>query len=94
MIKEAIALFQRSYLASFDKLCPEPALFAAAATLFELQRTAVLLTMQRGKVNLARRKMPIARDGSLGNPLANRLTLLYLETEKRWLFPQLARELP
>jgi len=38
--------------------------------------------------------MPIARDGSLGNPLANRLTLLYLETEKRWLFPQLARELP
>jgi len=94
MIKEAIALFQRSYLASFDKLCPEPALFAAATTLFELQRTAVLLTMQRGKVNLARRKMPIARDGSLGNPLANRITLLYLQTEKRWLFLQLARELP
>src|SRR5438093_5526762 len=94
MIKEAIALFQRSYLASFDKLCPEPALFAAATTLFELQRTAVLLTMQRGKVNLARRKMPIARDRSLGNPLANRITLLYLEMEKRWLFPQLASELP
>ncbi len=36
MIKEAIALFQRSYLASFDKLYPEPALFAAATRLFEL----------------------------------------------------------
>ena len=94
MIKDAIALFQRSYLTSFDKLYPELALFATATLLFELQRTAVLLTMQRGKVNLARRKMPISRDGSLGNPLANRITLLYLETEKRWLFPQLARELP
>jgi hypothetical protein len=38
--------------------------------------------------------MPIARDRSLGNPLANRMTLLYLEMEKRWLLPQLVRELP
>jgi len=38
--------------------------------------------------------MPIARDGSLGNPLANRLTLLYLEMEKRRLFLQLTHELP
>jgi hypothetical protein len=34
--------------------------------------------------------------GWFGNPLANRVTLLYLEMEKRWLFPhpQLARKLP
>jgi hypothetical protein len=94
MIKEAIAVFQRSYLANFDKLYPEPDLFPAATLLFELQRTAVLLTMQKGKVNLARRRMPIARDRSLGNPLANRITLPLLEMEKRWLFLQLARELP
>src|SRR6266496_5451043 len=94
MIKEAIALFQRSYLASFDKLYPEPALFAAATLLFELQRTAVLLTMQNGKVDLARQRLPIARDRSLGNSLANRITVPLLNMEKRWLFLQLARELP
>jgi len=50
--------------------------------------------MQKGKVTMARQKMSIARKGSFGNPLANRMTLLYLEMEKRWLFPQPARELP
>jgi hypothetical protein len=69
-------------------------LFAAATLLFELQRTAVLLTMQKGKVNLERQRRLIARDRSLGNPLANRITLPLLEIEKRWLFLQLARELP
>jgi len=101
MITEAIALFQRSYLTSFDKPYPEPALFTAATLLFELQRTAVLLTMQKGKVNLARQRLPIARDRSLGNALANRIMLplqemekRWLFLEKRWLFLQLARELP
>jgi hypothetical protein len=94
MIKEAVALFQRSYLANCDKRHDEPALFAAATLLFELQRTAVLLTMQKGKVNLERQRRLIARDRSLGNPLANRITLPLLEIEKRWLFLQLARELP
>ena len=93
-IKEAIALFQRSYLAGFDKLYPEPVLFAAATRLFELQRTAVSITMQKGKMTIARRKMPIEREGNLGNSLANRCTLPLLEMEKRWLFLQLARELP
>jgi hypothetical protein len=63
MIKEAIAIFKRSYLAGFDKLFLEPALFAAAATPFELRRTAVYKRCRGRKVNLARRKMPIARDG-------------------------------
>lgn len=49
MIKEALAAFQGSYLAGFDKLYPEPALFALAARLFDLQRTAVLITMQKGE---------------------------------------------
>jgi hypothetical protein len=37
---------------------------------------------------------PITRDRSLGNPLANRITVPLLEWENRWLFLQLARELP
>jgi len=49
--------------------------------------------MQKEKVTMARRKMPIAREGDLGNSLANRCTLPLLEMEKRWLFLQLAREL-
>src|SRR5437667_3437263 len=94
VIKEAIALFQRSYLAGFDKLYPEPALFPAATRLFELQRNAVSITMQKGKMTIARRKMPIEREGNLGNSLANRCMLPLLAMEKRWLFLQLARELP
>jgi len=52
------------------------------------------MTMQKAKVALARQKMPMASGKRLGNPLANRLTLPLLEIEKRWLFQQLARELP
>jgi hypothetical protein len=94
IVRQTLAAFQRGYLASFPESHPEPALFSLAARLFELQRTAVLITMQKGKVNLARQKRPIARDGALGNSLANRITLPLLEMEKRWLFLQLARELP
>ena len=42
----------------------------------------------------ARQRRPIARDRSLGNPLANRILLPLLEMEKRWRFLQLTRELP
>ncbi len=52
------------------------------------------MTLQKGKVDAARQKMPIAGHARLGNPLANRITLPLLEMEKRWLFRQLARELP
>ena len=69
-------------------------MFALAVRLFELQRNAVLMTMQKAKVTLARQRKPIARGNRLGNPFANRLTLPLLEIEKRWLFQQLARELP
>jgi hypothetical protein len=60
----------------------------------DLERTAVLITMQKGKVTMARRKMPNARDAGPGNPLANRTTLFLLDMGKWWLFRQLAPELP
>ncbi len=93
VIRKTLAAFERGYLASFSERHPAPALFAPAVRLFELQRTAVLMTMQKGKVDLARRGSRTARDLRLGNPLANRMTLPLLEIEKRWLFRQLAREL-
>jgi len=69
-------------------------LFPLAALLFDLQRTAVLITMQRGKLNMTRHVVPATNAARLPNSLANRTTLYLLEMEKRWLFRQLARELP
>jgi Ser/Thr protein kinase RdoA (MazF antagonist) len=93
LIRETLGAFHRGYLAILEKPQPEPALFELAVLFFELQRTAVLTSMQKGKVELARQSKPIALNASLGNPIANRLTLAWLELEKRWLFRQLAREL-
>jgi hypothetical protein len=70
MIKEAIALFQRSYLGNFDKRYPEPALFAAATLLFELQRTAVLLTR-------CRRGRSLWRDRGCRSPATGRSAILW-----------------
>jgi len=93
-IREGMAVFQDAYLANVGTPYPERELFAATVRLFELQRTAVLMTMQKGKVAATRKKMPIAGNGHLGNFLTNRITLPLLDLEKRWLFRQLARELP
>lgn len=93
-IRQGMAAFQQSYLAKIGMSYPEPKLFAPVVRFFELQRTAVLMTMQRGKVDAARQKMPVADHAGLGNLLANRITLPLLEVEKRWLFRQLDRELP
>jgi hypothetical protein len=54
---------------------------ALAVRLFELQRNAVLITMQKAKVSLARQRHPTARDNRFGNPLANRLTLPYWKSK-------------
>jgi hypothetical protein len=89
--RQGIVAFERSYRASFRDL--EPDFFPIAVRLFELQRNAVLMTMQNAKVSLTRERKPIARGRRLGHPLANRMTLPLLEIEKRWLFKQLAREL-
>ena len=93
-IRQAMAAFEHGYLANVGTPYPEAGLFASVVRFFELQRTAVLMTLQKGKVDAARQKMPIADHARLGNPLANRITLPLLEIEKRWLFRQLARELP
>ncbi|HCP91720.1 MAG TPA: hypothetical protein DIT76_06725, partial [Spartobacteria bacterium] len=92
IITQSLAAFDRSYLASLSERPREPALFTLAARLFELQRTGYSMTLRKGKVDLARQKLPIARDKNLGDTLATRITLLLLEIEKRWLFQQLARE--
>ena len=89
IVRQGLVAFEQGYCTSFTKRHPEPPLFALAVKLFELQRTAVLMTMQKAKVALARQKM----GKRLGNPLVNRLTLPLLEIEKRWLFGQLVREL-
>jgi phosphotransferase family enzyme len=91
--RQSLSAFERSYLASFSEPHPEPALFPLAARLFDLQRTAVLMTIQKGRVYMARESTPIASDARLFHSLANRITLPLLEMEKRWLFRQLAREL-
>jgi hypothetical protein len=90
IVRQSLAAFEQGYLTSFTNRHPEPPLFALAVRLFELQRNAVLMTMQKAKVALAGQKM----GKRLGNPLVNRLTLPLLEMEKRWLFRRLARELP
>jgi hypothetical protein len=93
-IREGMALFQQAYLENAGTSYPKRELFPATVRLFELQRTAVLKTMQKGKVAAARQKMAIAGKAHLGSSLANRISLPLLELEKRWLFRQLARELP
>jgi len=93
IVKQSLVAFEQGYLTSFTNRHPEPPLFALAVRLFELQRNAVLMTMQKAKVALTRQKVPIAKGRRLGSPLVNRLTLPLLEIEKRWLFRQLTREL-
>jgi hypothetical protein len=92
-IRQGMVAFEHAYLANVGRPCPEPGLFALVVRFFELQRTAVLMTMQKGKVNMARQVMPTSTAGRVGNSLANRITLPLLEMEKRWLFRQLAHEL-
>jgi hypothetical protein len=94
IVRQSLVAFEEGYLDSFTNRHPKPSLFAPAVRLFELQRNAVLMTMQKAKVAIARQRHSAARDTRFGNPFANRLTLPLLEAEKRWLYQQLARELP
>lgn len=93
IIRQSLIAFEEGYLNSFTISHPKASLFAPAVRLFELQRNAVLMTMQKAKVALARERHPAARGNRFGNPFANRLTLPLLIAEKRWLCQQLAREL-
>lgn len=94
IIRQSLIAFEHGYLETFTTRDLKSSLFEPAVRLFELQRNAVLTTMQKAKVSLARQRHPAARGGRFGNPLANRLTLPLLQIERRWLFRQLARELP
>jgi hypothetical protein len=91
-LRETLAAFKRGYIECFNKQHPEPAYFAVATRLLELQHTGMSMAMNHGKLNLARRRK------SFGPVLAatktSLATLPLLELEKRWLFRQLACELP
>lgn len=93
IIRQSLAAFERSYLGRLPEPPREPALFELAAKLFELQRTAVSMTLRKGKLDLARQKLSIARDEHFADSLASRMAPLFLECEKRLLFRQLARAL-
>jgi hypothetical protein len=91
-LRETLAAFKRGYIECFNKQHPEPAYFAVATRLLELQHTGMSMAMNQGKLDLARRRKSLraivaARKTSLA-------TLPLLELEKRWLFRQLASELP
>jgi len=91
-LRETLSAFKRGYIESFNKQHPEPAYFAAATRLLELQHTGMSMAMNQGKLNLARRLKS-------GRPIlaatkTSLATLPLLELEKRWLFRQLACELP
>jgi hypothetical protein len=91
-LRETLAAFKRGYIACFNKQHPEPAHFAVATRLLELQHTGMSMAMNQGKLNLARRvksarPLLVAMKSSL-------TTFPLLELEKRWLIQQLARELP
>src|ERR1051326_6447184 len=52
--RKPLTAFELGYHAGFDDLYPSSALFPLAATILELQRTAVLMTMQKGKTVMAK----------------------------------------
>ncbi len=89
-ILAAIRAFQESYVAALPSQGDS---FNAIVWLLELQRTAVLITMQQGKVAATSKTEGAGAAQMLGHPLANRLSLTLLDIEKQWLFQRLAREL-
>jgi phosphotransferase family enzyme len=91
-LRETLAAFKRGYIECFNKQHLEPAYFAVATRLLELQHTAMSMAMNQGKFNLARRLKSL--DSILGATKSSLATLPLLELEKRWLFRQLACELP
>jgi hypothetical protein len=91
-LRETLAAFKRGYIECFNKQHPEPAYFAVATRLLELQHTGMSMAMNQGKLNLARRRKSF--DGMLAATKTSIATLSLLELEKRWLFRQLAFEMP
>jgi Phosphotransferase enzyme family len=82
--------FQSGYIGQFKRQDPEPRFFAAATRVFELQHTAMSMTTHAGKLQESRKR----RRSFLRGSQAGLFTVPLLELEKRWLFRQLANELP
>jgi hypothetical protein len=91
-LRETFTAFKRGYIECFNKQHPEPAYFAVATRLLELQHTGMSMAMNQGKLNLARRRKSFGP--ILAATKSSLATLPLLELEKRWLFRQLACELP
>jgi hypothetical protein len=88
-LKDTVSAFQSEYIQQFNRQDPELRFFAAATRLFELQHTAMSMTINAAKLkqddNAPRRFQHASKTNLVTRPL--------LELEKRWLFRQLAQEL-
>ena len=91
-LRETLSAFKRGYIECFNRQHPEPAYFAVATRLLELQHTGMSMAMNQGRLELARRLKSVRP--ILATTKTTITTLPLLELEKRWLFRQLARELP
>ena len=91
-LRETLSAFKRGYIECFNKQHPEPAHFAVATRLLELQHTGMSMAMNQGRLELARRLKSVRP--ILAATKTTITTLPLLELEKRWLIQQLARELP
>src|SRR5437762_6406748 len=91
-LRETLSAFKRGYIECFNRQHPEPAYFALATRLLELQHTGMSMAMNQGELELARRLKSVRP--ILAATKTTITTLPLLELEKRWLFRQLARELP
>jgi hypothetical protein len=88
--KRTASAFQSGYFGQFNTRDPEPRFLAAATRLFELQHTA--MSMATNAANRKQNGTPPVR--LLRGVKVGLITLPLLELEKRWLFRQLADELP
>lgn len=92
-MRQTVEAFVRGYCGSFAEPHPAPELFMLAVRLFELQRNAVVTTMEKANLHLAAPKMAISIAQRAAGFLAHQLNPSLLAMEKRWLFRQLGKEL-
>jgi hypothetical protein len=92
LIEQALGRFEHSYLQNFRGCHSDPALVGVMARLFELQRTAVDIMVQKGTMDFARQR-PIALGAYVRHSVANPQMRSLHEIEKRWLFRQLEKAL-
>jgi hypothetical protein len=59
VVRQSMARFERAYVESFIKRHPDPGLFAPATRLFELQHTALSMTMHKEKTKAKISTLPL-----------------------------------